>query len=163
MDRMSKDWKHGDVAMVECSDGEWRPAFYLPATLSGYPNWRFADGMLRDAGLSRARPLVVIDPEDREQVERLAERIGHLWRSENYVADVVQAALREFANPTPPKPEEPTGLGAVVEDSDGDLWTSVTNKGASDRWQPNNLRSDSERREWDDLAAVRVLSEGIQP
>jgi hypothetical protein len=47
--------------------------------------------------------VVVISPEDREQVERLAERIGHLWTSHNYVVDVVQAALREFADPKPPR------------------------------------------------------------
>jgi hypothetical protein len=58
------------------------------------------------------RPLVVIDPEDREQVERLARdhhASGHIaaWGAmhENTRAglvDEMQAALREFANPKPP-------------------------------------------------------------
>lgn len=76
-------------------------------------------------------PVVVISPEDREQVERLAvayatvesARSGDEYRAwENrsaeargQITDSLSAALREFANPKPPKPDEPMGLGAVVE------------------------------------------------
>jgi hypothetical protein len=36
--------------------------------------------------------------------------------------DDMQAALREFANPRDPKPDEPQGLGAVVQREDGIRW-----------------------------------------
>lgn len=64
----------------------------------------------------------------------------------------------------PPKPPEPTGLGAVVEDADGNTYTRAdkgtlpwftTHKGG------NGGRCDWTR--WDDIPAVRVLSEGVQP
>lgn len=56
------------------------------------------------------RPLVVIDPDDREQVERLVKACPADWNFEQDAEtlreciDGMQAALREFANPTPPKP-----------------------------------------------------------
>jgi hypothetical protein len=49
-----------------------------------------------------ARPLVVIDPEDREQIERLGLALDRHSGFENRWNEV-QSALREFANPKPPK------------------------------------------------------------
>jgi hypothetical protein len=55
-----------------------------------------------------ARRLVVIDPEDREQVNHLASllrdymRYADRWR--------LAAALREFANPTPPRCNQHLGI-----------------------------------------------------
>jgi hypothetical protein len=79
--------------------------------------WFTESGRLSDPIVDRALPLVVIDPEDREQVDRLVRS----YHNQNLfsVVDDMQAALREFADPKPPKPAEPTGLGAVVEDADG--------------------------------------------
>lgn len=107
--------------------------------------------------------LVVIDPEDREQVERLAERIGHLWKSHTYVRDVVQAALREFANPTPPKPEEPTGLGAVVETVRGELFVRDKTTTTVAHWKRARGGESGKRHRYDNIDAVRVLSEGVTP
>jgi hypothetical protein len=80
------------------------------------------------ARYQNARPLVVIDPEDREQVERLTKALVEAaYRHSNVVVSdqastaTRQAALREFADPKPPKPAEPTGLGAVVEDARASL------------------------------------------
>jgi hypothetical protein len=104
----------------------------------------------------------VIDPEDRAQVERL---LG-VWRTEyrhdqrdlinGGQADALQAALREFADP---KPEEPTGLGAVVEDANADLWVHSCQGGRAQWMRRNNP---SAWREWSEIDAVRVLSEGVQ-
>jgi hypothetical protein len=72
-------------------------------------------------------------------------------------ADRLQAALREFAEPTPPRPEEPTGLGAVVETAGGRFVRSDVE--TSNPWRgPNGVPH-----EWDDItdSAVRVLSEGV--
>lgn len=153
-----REWKPGDVAVA---DGG---GIFMRNDKDQWIDWRGDRFYIKSP-----RPLVVIDPEDREQVERLL-RTYHAQYPMSWPSDTdeeharnLQAALREFANPTPPKPDEPTGLGAVVEDEDGALWISVTNKGADDRWQPNNLRSDLCRRNFRDIAAVRVLSEGVQP
>lgn len=99
--------------------------------------------------------VVVISPEDREQVERLAEVMNYAgWKPS---VETMQDALREFANPTPPKPDEPTGLGAVVEDVAGHRWILVFQKGM---WQREDDRD--VWRLWDAVMAVRVLSEGVQ-
>ena len=110
-------------------------------------------------GRGIVRRLVVIDPEDREQVERL--ELIYLSDEHDECIDTVecmQAALREFANPKPPKPEEPTGLGAVVEDDEGSKWVRVESR--TGWWWRN---SDGGTRRWDDIDAVRVLGEGVQP
>jgi hypothetical protein len=114
-----------------------------------------------------------IDPEDREQVERLAKVMDDEFARRGWVnqstpdpdvVDAIQAALREFANPTPPKPEEPTGLGAVVEDAEGSLWFRMTLENqtwAGEVWQ-EQYGCDADRwTKWADIAAVRVLSEGV--
>ena len=163
---MSREWKPGDLALVSSWRGADLPAFRVRRDGCGTVWCVLQDGDTRglsdtEVGVS-ARPLVVIDPEDREQVERL----GYLYyagingqRVEGSLLDEFQRALREYANPTPPKPEEPTGLGAVVEDAVGFKWV---------RWQRRTTKC--WRREddgatyasWADVKAVEVLSEGVQ-
>lgn len=115
------------------------------------------------------RHLVVIDPEDREQVERFAET-HHLavgfarWNNlhpntQRDRIDIMQATLRGFAEPETPKPEEPTGLGAVVEDADGLQWVRIESPPGWWWWRNSN----GETRWWPDIDAVRSLSEGVQP
>lgn len=91
---MTREWQPGDV--VVAYDG-------LRWTKVGWNRWIDAEGderHLSDNAMNKeGRPLVVIDPEDCEQVERLA-----LLCIYGLDADAMQAALREFANPTPPKP-----------------------------------------------------------
>lgn len=67
--------------------------------------------------------LVVIDPEDREQVERFMRTYWRAFGTEKameprirMVVPKAQAALREFASPTPPRIDEP-GTWGVVEAS----------------------------------------------
>ena len=59
----------------------------------------------------------------------------------------------------PPKPSEPTGLGAVVEDDEGDSIVRVLSGRQSEPW----FGPDGERYEWVDINVVRVLSEGVSP
>lgn len=116
------------------------------------------------------QPVAVIPFEDREQVERLnstqdAEygRRGICVEDYDGVdADVMQAALREFANPTPPI-AEPQGLGAVVEDASGDKWILVYDfHGDTKCWAKHGeVGVVSDWRNYADLTAVRVLSEGV--
>lgn len=154
---MKHEWKPGDVASTLRNKTQ--------VALRTGKGWTYIDGSTGGVRCDDYdfRPLAVIDPEDREAVERLVS----LNRLELMVhpADTMQAALREFANPKPPRPDEPQGLGAVVEDGNGVLWIrmSIENQtwpgevwqeqyGVVDRWS-----------KWSDIAAVRVLSEGVQP
>lgn len=105
------------------------------------------------------RRLVVIDPEDPEQVERLLSAYYERCDTGGHRgAGAFQAALREFADPKPPKPEEPTGLGAVVEDAEDSKWVRIESR--TGWWWRNPA---GQNRRWPEIDAVRVLSEGVQP
>ncbi|MDB5716468.1 MAG: hypothetical protein JWO15_3865 [Sphingomonadales bacterium] len=142
----------GDVAMVQCSDGEWRQAVALLR-----PNgllWSFADDTYRRADASTARPLVVIDAENVKQVERLCQNLGHSTLNWYGSVGEMQYALRGLL--PRPKPPEPACLGSVVEDADYHLHTLARVANAQP-WVGSNGRW----RTWDQIAAVRVLSEGV--
>lgn len=104
-----------------------------------------------------ARRLVVLDPESAEDVRRLiaACETASGEKAQAVASTYFHAALRELANPTPPKPEEPTGLGAVVEDATGIRWVR-----SCDRWL-HQIHGYGWT--WDQVSAVRVLSEGVVP
>ena len=115
------------------------------------------------------RRLAVIDPEDREQVERLAKAhhfaVGFArWdalhpNTRRDLTDAMKTALRAGAEP--PKPEEPTGIGAVVEDARGERWVRNAAGADGNHWLrvgPPTLWAT-----WFDIDVVRVLSEGVQP
>lgn len=74
------------------------------------------------------RPLAVIDFEDREQAERLVQALKRAYwgddasKVSSSLVNAMQAALREFADPKPPRPEEPVAVGALVTDHDGEMW-----------------------------------------
>ncbi len=105
--------------------------------------------------------VVVISPEDREQVERLASAYTTGIRDRSDVATDMQAALRSLV--TPPKPDEPQGLGAVVEDAAGDRWVHVCdcrglNGMPNKDWQ---RRGEVRQSVYSDISAVRILSDGV--
>jgi hypothetical protein len=114
-----------------------------------------------ECSADRCRPVVVIDPEDGGAVERLWVAMLNVNRTN------AQAALREFATPTPPKPDEPTGRYAAVVDNEGNEWL----RAPSGMWceQHTGERSGAiqipEFRwlHYKDITAVRVLSPGVQP
>lgn len=163
---MKQEWKPGDVAMVRRNGKEVVAMRYHTGAEGG---WQQAAGLAFDHfdadPQTTPRPLVVIDPEDREQVERLIRAwVGatagcpDALRVTEQQVDRLQAALREFANPTPPKPEEPTGLGAVVEDETGYHWVRGKSESHLTWFDPT---SEYDNRHWGQIAAVRVLSEGV--
>lgn len=168
-----RDWKPGDVAMVTEYD-EHVPAFYANADSCGnrvhvVNHWHYLRPTREGCTWTSkpdaaARPLVVIDYEDRKQVEwLLAVMKDHGWGGIDDEAPAdLQAALREFANPTPPI-EEPRGLGAVVEDAKGRLWFRMTVENQTwpgEVWQWQYGDGDERWSKWPEINAVRVLSEG---
>lgn len=166
---MSREWKPGDVALIRSSIGH-----EVIGLRSGVPSnmgWAYTGGgpttrqygncwMSDREATAVVRPLAVIDPECEADVEWLMA-LSYKHAGPDYHA-VVQAAFREFANPTPPKPDEPQGLGAVVEDANYTRWTRVESGEAETRnpWYPAHDPA-LQPAEWDDIAAVRVLSEGV--
>ena len=95
---MSREWKPGDVAMWR---GE-RVFRILDYTNNDEPEWHSIDsGQAYPASSDDLRPLVVIDPEDRDQVDRLARLVSPRVTPGEVVIDALQSALREFADPKP--------------------------------------------------------------
>ena len=152
---MSTQWKPGDVAMVIREDGTESRA--IMSRWSSH--WHaFESG----AQIVDARPLAVIDPEDKEAVERLSSLTEANGGPTFFAGDVgkLQAALREFANPKPPRPEEPMGLGALVEAIYDNRFVHVGDGG----WQ--RIEKSGRRSAlctYQEIDVVRVLSEGYLP
>jgi hypothetical protein len=115
-----------------------------------------------DALISEARPLVVIDPEDDEQVGRLLKVWYEIDATIHYSDERIIAtreALREFADPTPTEPDEPTKCYAIVIDHDGAEWVRIAaGSGYGRVWA---RLGGNELAKWAELCAVRVLSEGV--
>lgn len=150
---MSREFKPGDVADV----GVGRAMRHEDG------RWVFPDGSHNtDRQNIPTHLLVVIDPEDREQVEdlcrRYVETYGGRWDGREKPVIDMQAALRSLIEP--PKPEEPTGLGAVVETANGDLYVRSKTITTIAHWKP---AKGGERRKYEHLKVVRVLSEGVTP
>lgn len=148
-----REWKPGDVAMLRCDDIDCE--VYEHSGIFG----KSGEWWLLDVGeyaLSKdvepIRPLVVIDSEDREQVERLRFEIADLVSYSQ-----LREALDTFADPKPPRPDEPTGLGAVIEDDRGWLWTKARTHDHGLNWRE---QWGGRWENWVDLDVARVLSEG---
>lgn len=162
-----REWKPGDVAMapsfgvvIADPSGLWRKVSDGKELSTPW------DGRDDRIPFLHVRPLVVIDPKDREQVERLAalfrmERVkGDRDAIVGGSTDAMQAALREFAD-LKPRIEEPAGLGAVVEDAEGALWVRVDDPVHSWVAARRSEGAYTRRTKWDQIDVVRVLSEGV--
>lgn len=173
---MKRAWMPGEVALIEAGCSANRQVALRTGTpsnmgwaYSGTHNGESTQSWTADTHgtVSVVRPLVVIDPEDREQVERLALEIySRTTGEESFGGQIanVQAALHEF---TSPNVEEPTGLGAVVEDEVGNVWVRI---GADEDPRDDHLRTQmsppwrargKSAKWWASLRVARVLSEGV--
>jgi hypothetical protein len=168
---MTHNWKPGDVALRTGRDGSTtislvtRQGVGIDAQSNSHQIWRHANGRWNELGEDEKygtyRPLLVIDPEDREQIERLtmaifAEVGGDL--PDGYTANEVQAALRSLLEP---EPEEPTRFLTVVRDAHGLRWVrtfSTPMPPACKTWANGDMRS-----AWSDIPRpITLLSEGWQ-
>lgn len=105
------------------------------------------------------RPVVVIDPETlpMDDLLRGLDR-WHTWSSLTHEKTAIKALFDAIAAQTvPPKPDEPTGWGAVVEDRDGWYWTLVAPDSAA--WANYGERG---YRKYADITAIRVVGQGVQ-
>lgn len=145
------EWKPGDVAMVMSRGGDSLIGIRVPY------GWEFGTGDLRDSDIEDVRPLVVIDPEDREQVERLVEAMGYSIGTGARVDDT-QEALRSLAQP---EPDEPMNDGALVECNYDGKHGRAVRLGGSWTFYGEALRDGGAI--YGEFTAVRVLSEGVTP
>ena len=107
------------------------------------------------------RPLVVLDPEDHKQVAQLLNKLQDMSYSAHACGafSCLAEALRSLARP--PKPPEPTGDGAVVEDRMGHRWVRIAGPEPDRESKPWRHRGHTART-WEHVNAVRVLSEGVR-
>lgn len=149
VDEVGRTFAPGDVALVRNEFGVWNRA--ILSVRPGGMVWEFGVADSRAPEYAQSRPLVVLDPESPDDVDRLADALTEHCGE--------QAALRSLL--LPPKPEEPQGLGAVVEDADGDLWIRTTTdpeEHCGKPWQCGPVH-----KHWQIVTAVKVLSEGVTP
>lgn len=168
-----REFKPGDVAIVRDEDNQTHHAIVVSAENPGglhvvVPTYAAAHGMDKHQRLyfgdGAVRSLVAIDLDDMLAVERLVD----LYHSQGHGihANAMRAALREFVDPKP-RIEEPTGLGAVVEDAEGRTFVRVADPidgwMAGKQWQRIGGEINAVRNfGWADLRdVVRVLSEGV--
>lgn len=109
---MSAEWKPGDVAMSGGGRVLLRVEGYASGCAhadAGREHWHNLHQYVADysVGAKNASRVVVIDPDDRDAVRRLLESYGRQFTDWNPELDSnvtrLQAALREFADPTQPK------------------------------------------------------------
>jgi hypothetical protein len=116
------------------------------------------------------RPLVVIDPEEIPAAKGslaptwLRNLAAELQRDPATVSTSLENVLTYLADRidetnAPPRPDEPTGLGAVVEDENGDRFVRVVSGPSNAYWHCTTSAEGDER--WPDIAVSKVLSEGV--
>jgi hypothetical protein len=104
---VTREWKPGDVALWIDSTGVTHRLFREGYGERGDGKARWFGATCGEAWpepFDDLRPLVVIDSEDREQVERLTRLIFEVAHPFPGRVDATAAALREFADPKPPTP-----------------------------------------------------------
>jgi hypothetical protein len=114
-----------------------------------------------------ARPLIVLDAlaaNDAMSADDVfacaieSLRKSPYW-SDSGLADQIEAQTKS------PKPVEPQGLGAVVRDNADDHWVRTSPFVTSHRndWiRAGGTATGGDKRHWDGIDAVEVLSEGVQ-
>jgi hypothetical protein len=157
---MGREWKPGDVAMVTAYN---HPEPYRAYYCGRDETWRKCDStaFCVDQPMT-LHPLVVIDLPDGalagwpvliHALKVAREKTGFRMIFDGLI-DQIEA---QTADPTPPKPNEPTGLGAVVWDA-GTRWTLAVRIPGSFPW----VGEHGGVRGWNEFSdAVEVLSEGV--
>lgn len=157
----AREWSPGDVAF----DPEYGAvAFVVDGThchqhVVGLHIHYARDWNAGDAVLCRLRPLVVIDPEDWRQVERLMLAYGIVDEAGNVTRCVarMQDALRSLL--TPATPEQPTNPKARIEDHRENIWRLL----ADGDWVCTSGPDVGEYVEWAGLLRRGPLSIEVAP
>lgn len=151
-------WKPGDVASVRCDSSEWHTALRVKMTGGEGDVWVCSvSGAQPSRFVAEARPLAVIDLEDHDALDPVIDLIwGDRDPSDRPATWRVREGLKSLLF-TPPKPDEPQGLGAVVETANGDLYVRSKTITTVAHWKP---AKGGERRKYEHLNVTRVLNDG---
>lgn len=120
---------------------------YLHDPLSGYAT----------SGVTQVRPLVVLDPESEDDCRRLMEAALAHRSAATPTLETIRDILSALVDP---KPAEPTGLGALVRDRNGNKWLRMPlDRNPWCCWEiaAHHDRADCE---WAAIDVAEVLSEG---
>lgn len=178
---MAREWKPGDVVTATVDD---RTNVRLVAGWSKYDpqlRWcemspRWADGDDDDcwyfpSQVSNVRPLVAFDPDELPVAGNLAPTwlrnlAAALARDNTTITTSLEGVLHYLADRIdetrpPPKIDEPSGLGAVIEDADGQIWVRVHGDGGPAKWRRADYRDQREPfAVWSAIDAAKELSPG---
>lgn len=110
-----------------------------------------------DDNITDARPLVVLDPESEDDCRRLMEAALAHRSAATPTLETIRDILSALVDP---KPAEPTGLGALVRDRNGNKWLRMPlDRNPWCCWEiaAHHDRADCE---WAAIDVAEVLSEG---
>lgn len=159
-------WQAGDIANVLCSDDVWRRATCEPhANFTDVLVWRFPDRVFRHVDDSLAKRLLTIELPD-GALAGWPTLIDALRRAKatTGLGMVFGGLINQIETQTkPPKPAEPTGLGAVVEDAHEKLW--IRGRNAKNYWRREDghvaINASGPWWDWEDIDAVTILNHGV--
>lgn len=163
-----QEWEPGTVAMVTDGRGEY---LALRRTSGATSYWVGNVRHATDGKVTSVRPLLVLDPDDPDQMRELVDNFfvalsGRAYR--NYARDIDDmraAVVTMLPKPTPVKPAEPTGLGAVVMDyptGRSETWVLIYVSDYPEIRLWRRCGDGEERTTWAKFSnAVKVLSEGV--
>jgi hypothetical protein len=135
---MSADYAPGTVAVATVRGVPGVRVIRGGATSGAFTDYWFADRLIHGSAshfhesvVTDVRPLVALDPTNYPTLDV----------AEHFRAHGLPAFADAWAAQTrPPKPAEPTGLGAVVEDAAGYWWVSASHDNRR-QWYRDNVRS----------------------
>ncbi len=146
-----------DVRVMRLPTGS---SWALDRTVDGGEPGTFRD-TAADIEVTDVRPLVVLDLGDwtPESVAAIPA-----WLRDRCYDSPTESCLRRIATQIevqtrPPKPPEPTGLGAVVKDRQGHVWVRIHESYGDLLWRMDVPSTCAEP--YDRIDAVEVLSEGV--
>jgi hypothetical protein len=150
------------IAMITLNVGG-SERFAMRVDTSSGPGWRAITDSTAgstfhpDHFVESARPLVVLDRNSDEQMGNLIDSLVANGYSMGTRASV-RNALAELLPKV--KPDEPTGLGAVVEDNRGELWVRTPHvtgdPGDVNVWMDTH----GEFSQWSEVSAVTIMHPG---
>ena len=160
------DWKPGTVAKATVR-GVPDVTVFRRDVSEGFCDWAHDSVAVgytcsHDPDVTNVRPLVVLDIDNLRACEAEAASPALAAKRLRATNSVVAHAIADQieAQTKPPKPAEPTGLGAVVEDDLGRRWVRIDDDPELNKpWRPADMAAI--RSHWQNVKAVRVLSEGV--
>lgn len=168
------DWKPGDIAIVECGNGDACGPHKAIRSTSDHEWFLLEEHGEYTRRATPLRRLLVIDPTRLTWDGRTPTAAEWTAWAESLPAGEfatgvlrIADALRAVESRKPPKLDEPLGLGAVVRDTKGDHWVR-TDHGrlvwSNGRFGAMNADGDEKVTlcAWADIDAVEVLSEGVR-